>query len=138
MDFYVRWAEDGSATVLARVTARDGTGSYTGVRGEGNWLKQADVSTITCKVFDLDGTDPTTPTREPAVTVSSAILDTPVTDGEDWDEDDTGYNFQHDLLSTDFPTGERRYRVEYKFTLTGSGAVFHGSFQGTARPITGS
>ena len=137
MDFYVRWNEDGSAVCLGRVTARDGTGAYTGVRGEGNWLKQVDISTITCKVFDLDSATPGSPTREPTVTIALAILDAPVMDGEDWDEDDVGYNFQHELLATDFPTGERRYRVEYKFTLTG-GAVFHGSYQGTAQPITGS
>lgn|SRR3990167_4032548 len=136
MVFYVEWNEDGSATVLGRLTARNGTGTATGVDGEGNFIEQADVSTITCKVFDLDG-DPDTATSTPTVTISDAILDTPVTTNVIWTKDAYGYNFIHDLDSTLFPTGDHRYEVEYKITLTG-GAIFHGTFIGPARPVRGS
>ena len=53
--FKVQWHEDGSATVLGRITARNGSGSATGIAGEGNWLEQADISTITCAVYDRAG-----------------------------------------------------------------------------------
>lgn len=131
--FAVEWSEDGDATVLGRLTARNGSGSATGVDGEGNWIQQADVSTITCKVFDIEDDD-TEITPAPTVTVSSAILDTPVTTNVIWTEDDVGYNFVHDLAASYFPVGGRRYRVEYTVTLSG-GAVFHGIYEGVARPI---
>lgn len=132
--FAVTWREDGSATVLGRLTARNGTGAATGVAGEGNWLKQADVSTITCAVYDLDSATPSTAISTPTVTVSSAVLDTPVTTTVLWTVDTTGYNFIHDLAATAFPTGSRRYSVEYKVTLTG-GAVLWGVYEGQARPV---
>lgn len=128
-----KWREDGSATVLGRLTARDGTGAWTGVNGEGNWLKQADLSTITCAVYDLDTATPTTATVSPTVTISTSVQDTPVIDGKIWDLDDVGYNFIHDLASTVFATGGHRYKVEYKFTTTGSTvgwAVFEGKAEG--------
>lgn len=129
----VTWREDGSATCLGRLTAEDGTGEWTGVNGEGNFLKQADISTITCAVFDLDSSTPTTAASTPTVTISSAIQDPPVTDGKIWDVDDIGYNFKHTLASTVFTTGGHRYRVEYKTTLTGGSvgwAVFEGQAEG--------
>ena len=130
----VKWQEDGSATCLGRLVAEDGTGAWTGIIGEGNWLKQADLSTITCAVFDLDSATPTVATVTPTVTISSAIQDTPVTDGKIWDLDDVGYNFKHGLASTVFPTGGNRYRVEYKITTTGS-AVGWAKFEGVADKV---
>lgn len=132
--FHVEWSEDADATVLGRLTARNGSGSATGIDGEGNWLQQADISSITCNIFDLDSSTPDTATATPTVTVSSVILDTPVTTNVVWTKDTTGYNFIHDLSNSYFPTGDRRYRVEYKVTLTG-GAVFWGIYEGTARPV---
>src|SRR6185369_576143 len=93
----VNWQEDGSATVLARVCADDATGQATGVKGEGYFVKIADLSTITCKVFDMSEASPTnprTPITTPMVTISTSVLDTPVTDGILWDVDDVGYNFK--------------------------------------------
>lgn len=135
--FNVQWVEDGSATVLGRLAGRTGSGNATGVDGEGNWLQEADISTITCKIFDLDSSTPDTATETPTVTISSVILDTPVTTNVVWTKDTIGYNFIHTLSSTYFPTGDRRYRVEYEVTLAGGG-VFHGIYVGTARPIRGS
>ena len=130
----VVFSEDGSATALARVTARDATGAYTNVSGEGNWLKVADLSTITCAVYDLDSATPTTATVSPTVTVATAIQDTPVTDGKIWDVDEIGYNFIHDLASTVFSAGGHLYRIEYKFTTTGS-AVGWAVFEGKAESV---
>lgn len=132
--FLVNWNEDGDATALGRITARNGSGAATGVDGEGNWLQQADVSTITCKVFDLNSATPETAITTPTVTVSSAVLDIPVTTNVIWTKDTTGYNFLHDLAASNFPTGGHWYRVEYTVTLSG-GAVFHGVYEGQARSI---
>ena len=137
MPFYVTWREDGTVTALGRITARNGSGDATGVDGEGNWLQAADISTIGFKLFDLDGDDPTTATQDESLTVASVVLDTPVTSTATWTKDSTGYNFLHDLSNTYFPHPNRRYRAEYTITLTG-GAVFHGVFEGTTRPILGS
>lgn len=118
--------EDGTFTVLARVCSLDGTGDEY-ADGEGNVLKAADVSSVTCKVFDL-GTDETTAAGTevtPAVTVATpadVLFDPLRTVG--WAEDRVGYNFRHDLgpgYAAD--PGEYR-RVEYKFTLTGGGVFF--------------
>jgi hypothetical protein len=137
MTFHVTWKEDGTATALARITARNGSGDATGVNGEGNWLQAADISTITYKLFDLDGSTPTTATESGSLTVANVVLDTPVTTNVIWTKDTTGYNFIHDLTNTWFPNPNRRYRMEYTVTLTG-GAVFHGVYEGATRPITGS
>ena len=135
--FKVAWQEDGTATVLGRITARDGTGTATGVNGEGNWLKQADISTITCAVFDLSSSTPTTAIATPTVTIATHVLDTPVTTNVLWTQETgtvTGYNFLHDLPASAFPTGEHIYRAEYKITTTG-GAVLWGAFEGPAERV---
>ena len=127
--FAVNWNEDGSATCLARVMARNGSGDT--VTGEGNWVEQVDVSSITCKVFDESNND-TEITPAPTVVVATSIVDVPVTSGAIWTEDAVGYNFLHDLDYTCFPTGGVSYRVEYYFTLAG-GARFGVGFRGVAR-----
>lgn len=129
--FQTVWQEDGSCTVLGRLTARDGTGAATGVPGEGNWIKQADMTSITCAVFDRRSTTPDTSITTPSVSVASAIIDTPVTSNTLWTADTTGYNFIHDLGPLNFPTSRHIYLVEYKFTTTG-GAVLWGKFCGPA------
>lgn len=135
--FNVSWNEDGSATVLARITARDGSGAATGVAGEGYWLEQADIDSITCKVFALDGATPTVAITEPSVDVATAVLDTPVTSTVLWTKDSVGYNFLHDLSASVFPEGDQRYQVEYTVTLTG-GTSFTAVFVGIARSIRSS
>lgn len=130
----VSFFEDGSATALARVTARDATGAATGISGEGKWIKQADLSSITCAIYDLSSSTPDTATSTPTVTISSAIIDTPVTDGVIWDVDSTGYNFLFDFAATAFPTGNHRYRIEFKFTTTGS-AVLWLVYEGVALAV---
>ena len=138
--FAVIWSEDATATCLGRLTARNGTGAATGRAGEGKFLKQADISAITCKVFDLDSATPDTAVATPAVTISSAILDAPDTTDVIWTVDSWGYNFIHDIANTVFTEGNRRYRVEYTVTLSAGlgSAVFHGAYEGQARAIRSS
>lgn len=136
-DFDVTWREDGTATVVARLTARDGSGSATGAKGEGKWVLQANLSTITYRVFDV--TDPASIVEITAgaqtVTIASAVIDTPVTDGVLWTLDAIGYNFLHDLPASCFPTGGHTYQVEYKFTFSSTGYVGWGVFRGEAKAV---
>lgn len=132
--FKVSFFEDGSATALARLVARDATGAATGISGEGKWIKQADLSAITCAIYDLNSATPDTATSTPTVTISSAVIDTPVTDGVIWDEDLTGYNFLYDFPANSFPIGGRLYRVEFKVTTTGN-AVLWLVYEGVALAV---
>jgi hypothetical protein len=126
--YQFRWQEDGTAIVKARVAAHDGTGKSTGIPGEGYFLKQADLSTITCLVYDVTGA---ANVATPSVTISSAISDTPITTQALWRKGNPGYNFSHTLAASNFPTGGSTYRVEYKFTTTGS-TVFWLKIEGVA------
>ena len=133
----VTWHEDGNATALARITARNGSGSATGVDGEGNWLQQADLTSIACKVFEK-GAGQVSLVAEPTVTISSAVLDTPVTTNVLWTQDTTGYNFVHDLAATNFRTGTFEYIVEYTFTVTGGDKLPPLVFEGCADSVLSS
>lgn len=126
--YEVRWMEDGTAFVKACVAAPDGTGKTIGNPGQGYFLKQADLSSITCLVYDVTGSSNV---ATPTVTVSSAILDTPLSTQALWKKGPPGYNFQHTLAASNFPTGGSTYRVEYKFTTTGSN-VYWLKLQGVA------
>lgn len=132
-----RFQEDGSATLMARVCASDGTGAATGVPGEGNWVKQADLSSITCKVFNRSSSTPDTATTAPTITISSVIQDTPVTSRVLWDVDYTGYNFVYAVDPATFATGGDEYLVEMVFTSTG-GAKWTIGFEGLAEAVVGS
>lgn len=94
--------EDSAAVFMARVLGSDGTA-----------LQQADVTGITCKVFDLDSASPTTAVASPTIVVASVIYDTLQTSDVRWTKDSTGYNFLHAMPPSAFPTGGHRYRVEY-------------------------
>lgn len=130
----VRWNEDGSATVYGRITARDATG--TSVPGQGKCLKQADLSSITFRAYDEE--DPDTTVNSGTVTVSSSIFDTLQTTADDpaWPFT-RGFNFRHDLTPANFPTGDRTYVVEYKFTTTG-GTVGWARYRGVATRVNSS
>jgi hypothetical protein len=129
----VRWWEDGSATLYARLAARDGTGALqsSGLR----LLKQADFGSpgeLSISVFDLSGDSPTAAIVGPTVlTVSSVVFDTLQTD---WEADATGYNWRYDLGPTAFPVGGRIYRVELKITTSG-GSVGWLKFEGVAESV---
>lgn len=120
--------EDGIYAVMARITALDGSGDEV-VKGEGKLLEEADVSSITCKVYDLGDSDENTPgsviSPDPTVTVANAIYDELQTVG--WSQDEFGYNFRHSLGVVYAPTGGNFYLIEYKITLTeaaGNGPIW--------------
>lgn len=136
--FQVVWNEDGDATALGRLTARNGSGAATGVDGEGNFAQQGDLTSITFEVFELDddGVFQSQGAAE-AVTIASSILDTPVTTNVLWTVDTTGYNFIHDIPAAKFPTGGKIYKIEYNFTFSG-GAAAKARYVGPARGVEGS
>lgn len=129
---HCRFSEDGSATLLGRVTSRDGTGA---VQSSGRkLLKQADLSSVTWKVFDLSSAAPDTAIVSATLTIASVIFDTLQTD---WDVDTTGYTFKYDVASTVFTEGGHEYQAEVKFTTTG-GTVAWGRWKGRAEPVRSS
>lgn len=125
--FYGKVNEDGTFSVLARVTSLDGSGAE--VRpGEGALLQQADVSAITCKVYDLGSSRHadagTEVTPAPTVTVATSVLDVPVTTGWSVPDDPHGYNFRHDVAAAYAPSSGVWYLLEYKFTMAGGGVAW--------------
>lgn len=138
--FQGRVNEDGSATIVGRVTARDGTGAASPVPEEGNLLLAADLSAITCRVFDLKTLTEVTPA--PTIT-TAAILAALQTTGifrllKDAQSVVLGGNFLHDLPPASFPAGatdgSQKYLIEYKYTTTG-GTVAWGQVEVTANAI---
>lgn len=118
--------EDGSFSILARIVSLDGTGSEV-VPGEGPCIKQADIFSISCKVYDLGSnefaTTGTEITPAPTVTAASNMFDTLRTTGWPVAQDPSGYNFRHDLGPTYVPSPNNWYQIEYLFTLTSGGVV---------------
>jgi hypothetical protein len=136
-NFYVVWNEDENPTVLARITAKDGTGTLA-KRGEGNWLKRADITSIVRNVFDLSSATPDTVVLGPTtLSLTTVVLDTPDNSGDIWTVDMVGYNFIDTVPLTPFATGGNRYSVEYIVTLTG-GTVFHALYSGPTKAIRSS
>jgi len=126
MSFKINVRSGNDASILGRITARNGSGASTGVDGEGNWLQQADISSITYQITQLEA--PTTVTFSGTLTVSTVIDDTPADDNV-WTEDGTGYNFVHDIAASNFPESGVVVLIEYTVTLSG-GAVLKGQYQG--------
>jgi len=126
--FYGTWNEDGTATIQGRMVGRSGTGAI--VAGEGRLLLQADLTSLTIKVFKL--VDPATETYTATLTISSVVFDSLQTDAT-WvpGVDSIGYNFMADIPATAFPDGDNKYRAEVKGTATG-GTIFWGRWEGGA------
>lgn len=132
----VIWQEDGTATVLARFAGRQGSGAATGVAGEGKWVRQVDLLSITVRVFDETTGEEITDGAQ-TVAIADVILDVPVTSTELWTADTVGYNFLHDLAAEYFPDGGHHYRAEYKYTFQ-NGAIAWGLLSGLAAPVMSS
>jgi hypothetical protein len=106
--------EDIGATLIARFASIFGTGAASPDTTEGNLILQADVSSISVKVFDIDGTQIST-TLAPSA--ASTIFDTLQTSGT-WGNLSRGGNFRYSVPGDYFPTGGTTNRVEVVVTLT--------------------
>lgn len=107
--------EDSSCHVVGRLTMADGTGAATGIAGEGNFAKLADLSSIVRTVYDQSNGDvvvigPTT------LTLANVVFDTVITDTALWAGNAAGYNFKDQITNAAFPTGGNIYRIEYRIT----------------------
>lgn len=105
--------EDTPLTILARLCAKTATGSASPVPEEGNLLLQADVTSVTCKIYDEGGTIviSTTPTT------SDVVYDTLQTTGV-WKNLARGGNFLYTIPATGFPSGLTEVTVEITLTLS--------------------
>lgn len=101
--------EKSSVILLARVLATDGTP-----------MQQASVSSIACRVFDVQQN---TQSGNPTLTVAGTIFNSLQTDAK-WTADSTGYNVAVPLDGTNFPAGNTVYRVEVKITPVGATAFY--------------
>jgi len=99
--------EDSSIVLLAQIRGSDR-----------DLIQQADISSISYEVTDLS--DSSNVDGPAALTVSSVVIDTPVTDDVAWLDafpgDTTGYNFEYVAPKTWFPDADRTYRIEIIFT----------------------
>jgi hypothetical protein len=103
--------ENSCATLLARIRAEDGS-----------YPVQADISTVTCKVFDLDTSTEISPA--PTFTAASTVFDTLQTSDPRWTVDATGFNFAAKLAGSNFPEGDTTYQVEIKITPVSGNAFY--------------
>ena len=108
--------EDSSGTAMARVVGADAS-----------VITQASTASIERKIFDLTGLTPGTAESTDAIVVADSVFDSLQTDAR-WTADSTGYNFRDTMAAANFPTGNHRYRVEYKFTPV-AGDVFWAVFE---------
>ena len=92
-------------------------------------VTQADVASITCKVFDSCGNE----VASPAVVVAESVFDTLQLD-RGWDQDSTGYNFRHTIPGSAFPNAGV-YGVCYEVTPPGQGEPYPIVARVTAREV---
>ena len=97
--------EDSDCVCMARVVGIDA-----------DEITQADVSSITLKVFDEDAADPDAAVSTASLTVSAVVFNTLQTDAR-WQVDTTGYNFRYTIPAAALATGDHTYTVEFVFTM---------------------
>lgn len=116
----VRWLEDSSAVLMARVEDRPTAPNSRGVP-----LVEDDLSDIVYSVHDvsLDGVE----VISGRLTISGAVFDSL----QEWDVDSVGHNFRTVLSPHAFPTGGNEYRVEVRWTHV-DGRVGFTRWQGPA------
>ena len=93
--------EDGGVSLMARHRGNDGA-----------YITRTSLNSISVKVFDKS--DPSTTLQSTTLNVSTVVFDTLQTDTR-WTKDSTGYNFRHDVPGSWLESGNKTYRIEYKF-----------------------
>ena len=137
--YKLRFNEDGSATLMARLCTRDGTGAASPNAWEGNLNLAADYGdpgSLVLTVYDVSVTVPLQ--TYTATLTAGSVLSTLQTGGifqPPNTPDAKGVNFVYDIPASAFPTGAHRYRVLVEATTNG-GAVGWLVGEGYARPTT--
>ena len=136
----LRFNEDGSATLMARLCTRDGTGAASPNAWEGNLNLAPDYGapdgSLVLTVWDVS-VSPSVQTYTATLTAAS-VLSTLLTGGiyqPPNTPDSKGVNFVYDIPATAFPTGAHRYRVLVEAT-TNARTVGWLVGEGIARPTT--
>lgn len=103
--------EGGCPVLLARITGYDNAN-----------ITQATLSAAAYRVDSLAQGVATEVVATASLTVGDVVFNALQTDlGE---PDSTGYNFKHQLATTDLPNGGVLYRVQYKLTTTTSKPIY--------------
>ena len=124
----VRWLEDSTAIIMARIEDRP-----TAPNSRGTALLRANLSAITYWVYDVttEGSEAVVSGHNGvSLTISDVIFDTL----QGWHVDGVGHNFRKTLAATAFPTGGNKYRVEVKWTHT-DGRIGFTRWEGPADKI---
>lgn len=111
--------ENSSVTLLARV-----------FDAHGDLITQADIASISLKVYNADSGDEVVPA--PEVVVAEVVFDEIQKDAR-WSVDDIGYNLAIPLGGAAFPT-QGNYQIEAKITPT-DGLSFYVYWEVTAQNI---
>lgn len=101
-------------TLQGRLVHKDGSGAV--VADEGKALKQSDVASMLCSIYDLDSAAPGTAVSTPAVNPAGTVLDT-LTNDEIWTADGIGRNFIHTPAGSTW-ADPHRYLIEYSAVLS--------------------
>lgn len=113
------------------------------VNAAGVVIYSGDVTAIELKLFDRSAsfTDSTGPSVAIVTDSTGAadfnvaeLMETELQTGAEWDVDDIGYSFKHQLTAAhitsevndgnDYPMGGHRYLLEYKLTVTSYGTLW--------------
>ncbi|MAT39201.1 MAG: hypothetical protein CL946_06325 [Ectothiorhodospiraceae bacterium] len=91
---------------------------------DGDYIQQADISTITYTVYDIDDTTEAI-VDETSLTVADVIFDALQVSDTRWNNsgDSTGYNFAAVLPGSAIPDDDVTYQIEVEFTPS-SGEAF--------------
>lgn len=123
--FETVWTEDGSMYVMARVSKKDASHNKVPIL-------TTDFGTITRSIYDLAtgllvtgmGSNPET------LIIATVVLNT-LSTGTFWTKDTIGFNFIDLVPATAFPSDDREFLYEAKFTTSGS-VVSHLRIKGPA------
>lgn len=96
--------EGSGALYLARISIWDASNA-----------QQADITSITYAIYDLDSNAPESAIGSGTLTVANVVFDTLQTDAV-WTKDSTGYNFSHAIPEAELPNGGHRHRIVYTWT----------------------
>jgi hypothetical protein len=105
--------EDTQVPLIARVTSISGSGATSPISSEDKLITQADVSSISVKVYDSSGTLITSATPSAASTVFDTIQTS-----LSWQGLTVGGNFRYILPAAASPVGNTTNRVEILITQT--------------------
>lgn len=123
--------KDRPCHIAGRFTALTATGNTSPVSSEGDLIRQADVSSITCQVYGPTGSLINTYTP----TAASNVYDT-IQTAEEWENLTDGGNFLYTIPASAFPTAGVVNRAVVTITMT-DGSLATGLWNIDVTSLTG-